>query len=188
MRSSEGLPIYLRASWIRDCGKTFKYGDCSSCTASACLRVPSKTESPVVFTNSVRRIESFSVSALVRRVNTSPIAKATTTRPAIPVQSQLFERAVEVPVVDDAAFRLQALATGPAAPEGADIDAGWLALAEMDDEVLNGGWAEPLAGRTRPVPDPVPASEATATAPELRAESSSRLRRFRSLRKSAADW
>src|SRR5882757_7144724 len=116
MRSSEGLPIYLRASWIRDCGKTFKYGDCSSCTASACLRVPSKTESPVVFTNSVRRIESFSVRALVRRVNTNPIASATTTRPAIPIQSQFFERAGEETPAEDAALTPEAPATGPAAP------------------------------------------------------------------------
>src|SRR5882724_3358748 len=187
MRSSEGLPIYLRASWIRDCGKTFKYGDCSSCTASACLRVPSKTESPVVFTNSVRRIESFSVRALVRRVNTNPIASATTTRPAIPIQSQFFERAGEVAVVDGAGFTLEALATGLAAPEAADIETGWFTLAEMDDEAPTGELTETLTGRTRPVPEPAIAADATATAPELRAESSSRLRRFRSLRKSAAD-
>jgi hypothetical protein len=42
---------------------------------------------------------------------------------------------------------LEALATGPAAPEEADIDAGWLALAEVDDEALNGELTEPLAGR-----------------------------------------
>ena len=42
----------------------FRYGDCSSCTASACFKVPSKTASPVVFTKSASRTESFSVSAL----------------------------------------------------------------------------------------------------------------------------
>src|SRR5260370_42710161 len=117
IRSEGGLPIYFSASCIRDCGKTFKYGDCSSCTASACLRVPSKTESPVVFTNSVRRIESFSVRALVRRVNTNPITNAKTTRPAIPIQSRFFERAGEETPVDDAALT-------PAGPEEVDIDAG----------------------------------------------------------------
>src|SRR5580700_3213974 len=39
-----------------------RYGDCSSCTASACFSVPSNTGSPVVLTKSASRIESFSVS------------------------------------------------------------------------------------------------------------------------------
>src|SRR5580698_6706220 len=38
-----------------------RYGDCSSCTASACFSVPSNTGSPVVLTKSATRIESFSV-------------------------------------------------------------------------------------------------------------------------------
>src|SRR5271165_5605124 len=40
----------------------FRYGDCSSCTARACLSVPSKTASPVVLTKSASRTLSFSVS------------------------------------------------------------------------------------------------------------------------------
>ncbi len=123
----------------------------------------------------------------MRRVNTNPIASATTTKPAIPIQSQFFERAGEKTAADDAALTPEALAADPAAPEEADMDTGWLALAEMDDDALTGELTEPLAGRIRPVLEPVPASEAAATAPELRAESSSRLSRFRSLRKSAAD-
>ena len=49
----------LRIVWS---GTMFRYGDCSSCTASACFNVPSNTGSPVVLTKSARRIESFTVS------------------------------------------------------------------------------------------------------------------------------
>jgi hypothetical protein len=35
-------------------GKTLRKGDSSSLTATACVRAPSKTSSPVVFTKSVR--------------------------------------------------------------------------------------------------------------------------------------
>src|SRR6476620_9147201 len=87
-------------------------GDCSSCVARACLRVPSKTGSPVVFTNSVSRMESFSVRALVRRVKTRPPATvARRTAAARPVQSHVLERGVAdtgaeeaelVPLVEDA--------------------------------------------------------------------------------------
>src|SRR5882762_11101344 len=49
----------LRTVWS---GAMLRYGDCSNCTASACLSVPSKTASPVVLTKSARTIESFSVS------------------------------------------------------------------------------------------------------------------------------
>src|SRR5271157_1904557 len=52
---------------MRDSGNRFRYGDCSSWTASACFRVPSKTASPVVLTKSARTTVSFSVSALARR-------------------------------------------------------------------------------------------------------------------------
>src|SRR6266850_5386690 len=38
----------------------------------ACLRVPSKTESPVVLTKSASRMESFSVRARARRVARKP--------------------------------------------------------------------------------------------------------------------
>ena len=61
----------------------FKYGDCSSCTASACLSVPSNTESPVVFTKSASSTLSFSVrrpDVLDRRYIPSPIS--TTSNPA----------------------------------------------------------------------------------------------------------
>src|SRR5438477_12909391 len=51
-------------------------GDCSSWVARACLSVPSKTGSPVVLMNSVRRTESFSVRALVRRAKMRPPAIA----------------------------------------------------------------------------------------------------------------
>src|ERR1051326_3279182 len=96
MRSPRGLPMYFNASCIRDCRKTFRYGDCSSCTARACFRVPSKTGSPVVFTNSVRRMESFSVSALVRRVKSNAVATARirTAEPAM--YNQRFDFAVMV--------------------------------------------------------------------------------------------
>src|SRR5215468_5159689 len=68
-------------------------GDCSSWVARACLRVPSKTASPVVFTNSVRRMESFSVRALVRRVKIRPPAMAERSAAAArPAQSQVLER------------------------------------------------------------------------------------------------
>ncbi len=40
----------------------FRYGDCSSCAARPCRRVPSKTVSPVVLVKSASTIVSFSVS------------------------------------------------------------------------------------------------------------------------------
>ena len=66
-RSSAGRPINWSALRIVLSGTRFKYGDCSNCTASACLRVPSKTGSPVVFTKSAKRMESFSVRFRVER-------------------------------------------------------------------------------------------------------------------------
>src|SRR5437868_13520387 len=119
MRSSEGLPMYFSASWIRDCAKMFKYGDCSSCTASACLRVPSKTESPVVLTNSVSRMESFADSALVRRVKTRPpaIAERRTTA-AMPAHNQVC------------LARGMAVAPEEAMAEEAVAEEMWLALAD----------------------------------------------------------
>src|SRR5208337_5077592 len=66
-RASGGRPIKRRASRMRDSGNRFRYGDCSSCTASACFRVPSKTESPVVLTKSASTTVSFSVRAWGRR-------------------------------------------------------------------------------------------------------------------------
>src|SRR5438874_7548732 len=66
-------------------------GDCSSWVARACLSVPSKTGSPVVLMNSVRRTESFSVRALVRRVKTRPPAiAATRTAAAMPAHSPVL--------------------------------------------------------------------------------------------------
>src|SRR4029077_1263229 len=62
MRSSPECPMRRSASWIFESGTMFRYGDCSSCTASACFSVPSNTGSPVVLTKSASRIESFSVS------------------------------------------------------------------------------------------------------------------------------
>src|ERR1700733_15737171 len=40
----------------------FRYGDCESCDARPCRSAPSNTGSPVVFVNSARTMESFSVS------------------------------------------------------------------------------------------------------------------------------
>src|ERR1700740_1430605 len=52
---------------MRDSETIFKYGDCSSCTASACFRVPSNTASPVVLTKSASSTLSFSVNLSERR-------------------------------------------------------------------------------------------------------------------------
>src|SRR5438874_12126564 len=66
-------------------------GDCSSWVARACLSVPSKTGSPVVLMNSVRRTESFSVRALVRRGKMRPPAiAATRTAAAMPAHSPVL--------------------------------------------------------------------------------------------------
>src|ERR1700681_3801223 len=67
MRSFGGRPMKPSASRTRDSGRIFRNGDCSSWTASACFRVPSKTGSPVVLTKSASTTVSFSVSALARR-------------------------------------------------------------------------------------------------------------------------
>src|SRR5580658_293624 len=61
-RSSAPRPMNCSALRIVGSGTMFKYGDCSSCTASACFSVPSNTGSPVVLTKSASRMESFSVS------------------------------------------------------------------------------------------------------------------------------
>ena len=47
----------MRSSEIR-----LRNGDCSSCTARPCRKVPSNTGSPVVFAKSARTIVSLSVS------------------------------------------------------------------------------------------------------------------------------
>ena len=121
MRSPEGRPMYCRACWILDSGAILRNGDCSSCEARACLSVPSKTVSPVVFTNSVRRMESFSVRALVRRVKMRlPIAAASRAAAAIPAQNHVLERTAgaapdaELPLVREAAetCELEAAASG----------------------------------------------------------------------------
>src|SRR6476660_3969924 len=83
MRSSGDRPIRRKASWILESGTRLRYGDCSSCTARACLSVPSKTGSPVVLTKSARRTPSFSVSReerLERRYTPRPMR--TTSTPA----------------------------------------------------------------------------------------------------------
>src|ERR1035441_4175648 len=67
MRSPGWRPMKRRASRTRDSGRIFRNGDCSSWTANACFRVPSKTGSPVVLTKSARTTVSFSVRALARR-------------------------------------------------------------------------------------------------------------------------
>src|SRR6266852_6467498 len=84
-RSSAARPINWSALRIVLSGTMFRYGDCSSCTASACFRVPSNTGSPVVFTKSARRMESFSVSFWVerdRQYNPPPNKAAITTTAA----------------------------------------------------------------------------------------------------------
>src|SRR5712692_10670858 len=85
-RASGGRPMKRRASRTRDSGNRFRYGDCSSCTASACFKVPSNTASPVVLAKSARTTVSFSVSALARRVRKNkppPITAAINTAAAI---------------------------------------------------------------------------------------------------------
>src|SRR5579863_6992686 len=111
-RSLGGRPIYCRVCWILDSGTMLRNGDCCSCEASACLSVPSNTGSPVVFTNSVSRMESFSVRALVRRVKKRPTAAAAISTAATGAHIHFLVRAGDTLVADEEA--LTVLADGAA--------------------------------------------------------------------------
>src|SRR5258706_14105028 len=91
---------------MRDSGTMFRKGDCSSWEARACLSVPSKPGSPVVLTNSVRRMESFSVSALVRRVKPKPAATAAIKTAAMHAHSHFLEPETAALVADAALIAL----------------------------------------------------------------------------------
>ena len=61
-RASDGWPIRRKTACMRSSEIRFRNGDCSSCTARPCRKVPSNTGSPVVFAKSARTIVSLSVS------------------------------------------------------------------------------------------------------------------------------
>src|SRR5215467_8786268 len=173
MRSSEGRPINCKAFWILDSGTMLRKGDWSSWEARACFSVPSKTASPVVFTNSVSKMESFSLRALVRRVNTRLEAVAASrTAAATPAQSHVFERA-RWPASGEAGPALAEAAT--CEPEAAErswrAPGGAATDAPEETELPADEAAEGKAGCPA-----APESPARAIEPELRAESSSRLR------------
>src|SRR5580704_13593313 len=92
MRSSGLRPMKRSASWILDSGSRFRYGDSSSLTARACLRVPSKTGSPVVLTNSERTTVSLSVRARVWRGKAKIAAMATAASTAAPASQGIHFR------------------------------------------------------------------------------------------------
>src|SRR5262249_39340941 len=159
-------------SRTRDSGNRFKYGDCSSCVASACLRVPSNTPSPVVFTKSVRSTESFSVSFaewLERKTRNPPTSAASTSPPPTYIIVRDFLTGVMPTLV----------ATGCAdAEEAADAGPDKTTVTGIGDELDE--WGAPATAL----------SCATGTEPELiaaaRPVSVSRFRRCRSARISAA--
>ncbi len=61
-RASDGWPIRRSTACMRSSEIRLRNGDCSSCTARPCRKVPSNTGSPVVFAKSARTIVSLSVS------------------------------------------------------------------------------------------------------------------------------
>src|ERR1700680_463900 len=155
IRSSGGGPLNPSAWRTRDSGRIFRYGDCSSCTASACFNVPSKTGSPVVFTKSARTTVSFSVSAVEwreRRNNPPPISAAITTNAAIAA------------IVHDLVFPAE---TGSPTAEIALADL--TALDEPDPCPDETGPAVPAPDDAAGIGGVDPESCATATAPELAA-------------------
>src|SRR5437773_2238628 len=78
--SSGERPMKRSALRIRCSERMFTYGDCSRCTASACLRMVSNIASPVVLTKSARTTVSFSVKTGARCAfhHQTPTARAST--------------------------------------------------------------------------------------------------------------
>src|SRR5579863_8262842 len=132
MRSSGCRPMKRSPSRIFDSGTILRYGDCSSCTASACFRVPSKTESPVVLTKSASSTLSFSVSfAEVLDLRYSPpatTAAASITTAKIRVFHDFLRAATALTPADGVAMggtgtdAAEVAETGVSEIEGADAE------------------------------------------------------------------
>src|SRR4051812_22562513 len=154
----------FNVSRTRSCGNTFRYGDCSSCTANACFSVPSKTASPVVFTKSVNRMESFSVSVRALRLNKNPAATiASTTNPAAAIyQSHPPLEAATAAAGEEAGTEMAA--------------AGCTAEADEDAAIVADS------------PDGVDSVGVVTLTDELLPESISRFNLFKSPRNSDATW
>src|ERR1700675_372794 len=88
---------------MRDSGSTFRYGDCSNCTASACFRVPSNTASPVVLTKSARTIESLSVNFVLEcdRQYNPALMSTTITAAAAAVAPNLLGKGKVIAAAED---------------------------------------------------------------------------------------
>src|ERR1017187_1764532 len=135
MRSFVGRPIIRKVSLIFLSDRTFKKGDCSSSTASACFSASSKTVSPVLLSKSASTTVSFSVSGVAfvvgvaegeRKQNSPAITTATRTKAA---GTRIFQSFLPA---------TGASATFPPADEDDVMTAG--ADPEAGDEATTAGW------------------------------------------------
>src|SRR5260370_3074829 len=143
--------MYRNVSCPYESSCRFRYGDGANCTGSACFNVPSKTESPVVFTNSESTTVSLSVSARACRVETKNIPAAVSKiASAPPAKSSLLRGAPPVEATPPDARSAPCVAVGIAAcdPGPPDGDAG-----NFPDEETSAAAAELAAVSRMPVPE-----------------------------------
>src|SRR5580700_2159708 len=172
---------------MRDSGRIFKYGDCSSCTASACFSVPSKTESPVVLTKSGSSTLSFSLSLAdfpePKKMCHARNSASTTATAGMSI-FEIFLR----PDEGAPAEGLRAEGTGVG---GVSVDEAATAVCDVADDAAV-AWDEADPGGGTVAAAGGVSSAATGTEPELcataRPLSVSRFSRCRSARMSAALW